>query len=313
MAGAPGGPPEAPAPARGAVSRGASSLGPVGGGGSERRELLFLVPLLPAVAGRRRRRTGRRRAGRLRFAGRVTGRPPPPPPTPCGHSPGSAPARRALSSDGVPERWAPRGCRQASSGPRGWGRGGGLSWSPSLGPDSDEALCPGERGGGVGGRPQRDSSGAAHAPPAPSPDSAAAPGAQGTLSRSGRPSFSPSPHSAKCGPLGPAARHVPSRKEAAPSSQAPGPQPQLHLPGREDFRGPGRWGGAVDVGPLKIEGHGPPQQGAQLVRGGTEQIKGGGRGRRVGQGTVAGNPLPSLKRQGRRQTPPVSLQLCAFS
>lgn len=80
MAGAPGGPPEAPAPARGAVSRGASSLGPVGGGGSERRELLFLVPLLPAVAGRRRRRTGRRRAGRLRFAGRVTGRPPPRPP-----------------------------------------------------------------------------------------------------------------------------------------------------------------------------------------------------------------------------------------
>lgn len=47
-----------------------SSLGPVDGGGSERRELLFLVPPLPAVAGRGRRRTGRRRAGRLRFAAR---------------------------------------------------------------------------------------------------------------------------------------------------------------------------------------------------------------------------------------------------
>ena len=142
----PGGPPEVPcAPARGCVP-GRVLAGATGWRGSERESCCFWhTPSLQWLAGRPL----------------------------CGHSPGSAPAPQALSSMGVPAR----GATGLQAGPP--AQGAAAWWraflESLLGWDSDEAPCAGERG-----RPQRGGSGAARVPPAP--DSAAAPGAQGTLS-----------------------------------------------------------------------------------------------------------------------------------
>lgn len=167
----------------------------------------------------------------------------PSPQWPAGGAAGPATAARAAPLCGAPSDQRPPpvrtqpGKRSRHPPPRpsplAAAAGGGLSWSPSLGPDSDGGLRPGERGGGVCGRPQPDSPGAAHAPGPP--DSAAAPG--DPLPAQGRPPSAqppvPAPALLSVGLSAP--QLVPSRKEAAPSSQTPQPC----LPGGGDFRGPG--------------------------------------------------------------------------
>ena len=171
MAGAPGGPPELPC-AQAFLRRpgrvpGVSSLGPVGGGDLSGRAAVSGTP--PPRSGRRvvpqDRPPPRGAAPRCH---RVTGQPPPvwTQPRKC-----SRPSGALLP--GVPAQ----GAAGLRAGPP--AQGAAARWraflESLLGPDSNEALCPGEHG-----RPQRGGSGAARVPPVP--DSAAAPGAQGTLS-----------------------------------------------------------------------------------------------------------------------------------
>ena len=163
-----------------------SSLGPVLGGFEWARAAVSGTPPRSGRQGAPQDRPPQR--GRLRFAGpRVTsGRPP------------------VRTQPGKRSRHPP-----PRPSPLAAGAGGGLSWSPSLGPDSDGGLRPGERGGGVCGRPHPDSPGAAHAPGPP--DSAAAPG--DPLPAQGRPPSAPAPcpssRTAKRGPLCTAARDFP--------------------------------------------------------------------------------------------------------
>ena len=155
MAGAPGGPSGGPerrpgGPCPGRVLAGAS-VGGLSGPGQ-----LFLVPL-PAVAGRGRRRTGHRSAGGSALRGPSDRRPPPertqPGSAPTTPLPGPLLWRRGggraflESLLGARQRWG-----AASRGARRWGA---------------RASSAGQPGGSTRPRP---------------PDSAAAPGGQGTLS-----------------------------------------------------------------------------------------------------------------------------------